>query len=87
MTTSKEVFRQVLLSRPITPYVKWMQHADGYKEDVFWIDNKLAKIGKKVKDEDGVIWTIKDVYNAKEFEDIEQQRATWKRFAEVLDGH
>jgi len=78
-TTSKEVLRQVLLRKPSA--------SGGYNEDVFWIDNKLARVGKKVLGEDGAIWQIIETYNALEFEDIEKQRAAWKSFAEVLDGH
>ena len=44
MTTTKvrgEILRQVLLERPVE---------GGVKRDVFWIDNKLARVGKRVVD-------------------------------------
>lgn len=78
-TTSKEVLRQVLLRKP--------SESGGYNEDVFWIDNKLAKVGKKVVGEDGVVWQIAELYGAREFSDLEIQRGTWKRFADILEDH
>jgi hypothetical protein len=73
-----EMFRQVLLSRPIE---------NGRKDEVCWIDNDIAKVGKRVRTEDGIEWTIVATYNAKHFADVDSLRSTWKRFAEVLDGH
>lgn len=78
MTTVKDrgdMLRQVLLRRP-------SEH--GYYEEVFWIDNAVAKAGKRVRDDDGLIWTIVEIYSARHFEDVDKLRAAWKRFAEVL---
>ena len=77
MTTTKDLLRQVLLRRP--------SESGGHYEDVFWIDNRWARLGTKVKDEDGVVWQIAELYNVREFIDMEKQRAAWKRFSEVLE--
>lgn len=77
MTTvksSSQMMRQVLLR-------------SGTKEDVFWIRNEVARVGKKVVDEDGVVWTVTEAYNARPFEDVDRQIRTWAEFAETLDGH
>ena len=80
MTTTKtrEIVRQVLLRRPCD---------NGYREDVYWIRNDLAKLNKRVKDEDGKIWTVAEVYSARPCEDLDAWREAWKKFADVLDGH
>lgn len=72
------MLRQVLLRKP---------SLNGYKEDVFWIDNELAIKGKRVQNEAKEIWTVVVLYNAKPFDDIENQIAAWAKFAAVLDGH
>jgi hypothetical protein len=59
----------------------------GTKEDVFWIRNEVARVGKRVVDEDGVVWTVAEAYNARPFKDVDRQIRTWAEFAETLDGH
>jgi hypothetical protein len=73
-----QMLRQVLLRRPVD---------NGHAEDVFWIDNTLARVGKRLRDDDGVVWTVIDTYTARPFDDLEAQRDAWKRWAEILDGH
>jgi hypothetical protein len=58
----------------------------GSKHDVFWIRNEVAKVGKKVVDEDGVVWTVAEAYNARPFKDVDLQIRVWAEFAETLDG-
>ena len=71
-----ENLRQVLLRRPSD---------GGHFEDVFWIQVSLAKVGKRLlSEDDGHVWTVVELYNVRAFEDVEQQRQTWKRFSEVL---
>lgn len=72
-----EIYRQCELKRP---------SETGQYTDVFWIDNKLAKLNKRVIDDDGNIWTITALYNARAFKDVEETIKLWKRFKEVLDG-
>lgn len=82
MTTTKskgELLRQVLLRRQL--------HDTGYTEDVFWIQNAMAKVGKRVRDEDGVVWRVQEIYNTKTFHDVDILRDTWKQFFDALDGH
>ena len=84
-----ELLRQVLLTRRVPHYVDGLGGElahESERRDVFWIDAELAKVGKRVRDEDGRVWTVAEVYNAKPFTDIEKQRAAWKRWAEVLGG-
>lgn len=79
---------QVLLQRASGP-------ARGIKQDVFWIDARFAKKGRYVRDlelEEGPYglkpadstWLVAEVYNTKDFADVDKQRAVWKRWAEVL---
>jgi|HubBroStandDraft_5_1064220.scaffolds.fasta_scaffold233804_1 hypothetical protein len=77
-TKSKTILRQVLLRRKTD---------SGTQEDVFWIANELAKINNRVQDEDGIIWTVAEIYNAKSYDNIEEIYKAWKRWADVLDGH
>ncbi len=72
------MLRQVLLRRP---------SERGNYEEVFWIANELARKGKHVRDEDGHIWEIVETYSAKSFDDVDAQRAAWKRWSDVLEGH
>lgn len=74
--TKGEMLRQVLLRRQL--------HDAGYSEDVFWIQNELAVVGKRVRDEEGIVWRVQEVYNAKPFSDVDKLRAAWKRWADVL---
>lgn len=77
MTTVKastQMMRQVLLR-------------SGSKQDVFWIRNEVARVGKKVVDDDGIVWTVVEAYNARPFEDVDRQIRVWAEFAETLDGH
>lgn len=61
----------------------------GHVNDVRWIDNKIARHGKRVRCEDGKIWKIIAMYNAKPFEDVDKLRDAWKQWELVLDrgGH
>lgn len=75
MTTTKpkaQMLRQVLLR-------------SGTKQDVFWIRNEIAKAGKRVVDDNGVVWTVIETYNARPFEDVDRQIRTWAESAETLD--
>lgn len=74
-----KMLRQVLLRRP--------RGESGYMDDVVWIDDELAHKGKRVQDEDGIVWVVKETYNAKPFEDVDKQREVWKRFSDILRGH
>lgn len=73
MTTTKsktKMMRQVKLVREGKP-----------GEDVFWIDNDVAKVGRRVVDEAGVVWTVVETYNARPFEDVDRQIRTRAEFA------
>jgi hypothetical protein len=70
------MLRQCKLSRP---------SARGRYEDVFWIDNSLAVKGKKVVDEEGVVWIVEALYTAKEHADVDKTHDQWREFAHVLD--
>ena len=79
MTTPKaksKMMRQVKLVRECRP-----------GEDVFWIDNDLAKIGKRVVDGAGVVWRVAETYNARPFIDVDRQIEVWAEFAKTLGGH
>ena len=70
---------QVKLGMPIT-----INGQSGWGQDVFWIDSQLAKVGKRVKDDEHNVWTVLEVYGTRAFIEIDKQRAAWKRWAEVL---
>ena len=72
--TPSKMMRQVKLVREDRP-----------AEDVYWIDNELAKVGKRVVDGAGVIWRVAEIYNARPFADVEQQIETWAEFAKTLE--
>jgi hypothetical protein len=72
------MMRQVKLQRRSTT---------GLKEDVFWIDNELAKPGKRVIDTDGIVWIVAEVYNAKPSKELDIEYEAWREFARTLDGH
>lgn len=74
--TASKMLRQVKLVREGRP-----------GEDVFWIDNDLAKVGKRVVDAGGVVWRVVETYNARPFTDIDRQIETWAEFAKTLGGH
>lgn len=74
---------QVILTRPSESRLE-AGFVNSECKDVVWIDFELAKPGKRVRDEDGRIWTVDRVYGTREFADIEKQHAAWKRWAEVL---
>ena len=79
MTTTKaksRMLRQVKLVREERP-----------GEDVFWIDNDLAQVGKRVVDEAGVVWKIAEIYNARPFADVDRQIEVWSEFAKTLGDH
>lgn len=79
MTTTKakpKMMRQVKLVREDRP-----------GEDVFWIDNDLAKVGKRVVDEADVVWRVAETYNARPFADVDRQIEVWAEFTKTLGGH
>ena len=79
MTTTKtpsKMMRQVKLVREDKP-----------GEDVFWIDNDLARVGKRVVDQAGVVWRVAETYNARPFADVDRQIEVWAEFAKTLGGH
>lgn len=79
MTATKskpKLMRQVKLVREDQP-----------REDVYWISNELAKVGKRVVDEAGVVWRVAETYNVRPFADVEQQIEVWAEFAKTLGGH
>jgi len=63
-------YRQVLL---------WRATDAGYTQDVAWIRNDLARVGKVVRDESGTVWIVKELYGIQKF------GADLRRFAKVLD--
>lgn len=73
-----ETLRQVLLRRP---------SPNGHYEEIFWIANDLARTGKRLRDDDNYVWEVIAIYGAKEFDDVDAQRAAWKRWRDVLEGH
>jgi hypothetical protein len=79
----QRMMRQVQLSRP-GPY-RLEQGLGSELKDVAWIDNALAVPDKRVRDEDGNVWTVEKVYGAKLFADVDKQREAWKRWSDVLD--
>ncbi len=79
-TADTKMLRQVLL-REFKP------EDQPRKQDVFWIENEFAKVGKKLKDDDGIVWVVVETYNAKLFKDVDKQREAWKRWADVLGDH
>lgn len=79
MTTTKpkaKMLRQVKLVREDQP-----------REDVYWIPNELAKVGKRVVDEKDVVWRVAEAYNARPFADVERQIEVWSEFAKTLGDH
>ena len=78
-TKSDIVLRQVLMRR---------DSGDGVAlEDVYWIFNELAKVGKHVVDDNGAEWTIIETYGAKKFDDVDKQRDAWKIWHDKLKDH
>ena len=74
--SKSKLMRQVKLVREDQP-----------REDVYWISNELAKVGKRVVDEAGVVWRVTEAYNARPFTDVERQIAVWSEFAKTLGDH
>ncbi len=54
---------------------------------MFWINNELAKVGKRVVDGAGIIWRVAETYNARPFADVDRQIEVWAEFAKTLGGH
>lgn len=78
MTTTKAnktLLRQVLLVED-----------GGSRQDVFWIDNAVARKGARVVDEAGKRWRVAEVYNVRSFEDVDRQIRVWSDFAKTLEG-
>lgn len=69
--------RQVTLRRDNNMY---------YQEDVCWIDDRLARVGKLVRDEEGRHWKVWELHGVKQSDDLEREYRTWRSFREVLDG-
>lgn len=67
-------YRQVLL---------WRATDAGYTEDVAWIRNDLAKVGKVVRDEADVVWLVKELYGVQKVG--ADWHSGWRKFARVLD--
>ncbi len=59
----------------------------GHIEDVFWIDNALAKKGKRVVDDEGIVWIVAEVYTAKPSKELDIEYEAWREFARKLEGH
>lgn len=78
------MLRQVLLSRPRRP-----SHSDGTDgfgvyQDVFWIDSALARKGKKVIDEEGLVWTVEETYGVKDMQYLVKQSKVVRDLEEKL---
>lgn len=67
---------QVKLTQDIT---------NGQRENVCWIEGRLARCGKFVRDEDGQLWTVSEVYGSTQVNDLIIQHRAWRDFAEVLE--
>lgn len=74
----KAWLRQVTLRRPIGA-------SGSYGEDVFWIKEEFAKAGKRLVDEDGIIWTVKEVHGRSAVDDLDKRYAAWRRWRDVLE--
>lgn len=70
------MLRQVKLHRPVE---------GGVAEDICWIDNTVAKAGRRVMDEDGVIWTVVEIYGARAFSKVDLTARVAREFAKTLD--
>ncbi len=70
------ILRQVMLVRP---------SEIGEYQDVCWIRNELARVGKRVQDENGVVWTVRELYNSKERDDVLVIANTARNYAEIVD--
>lgn len=72
-----DMLRQVLLRREV----------DGRAfEDVYWIRLSLAQVGKRVKDRQGKIYTVKEIYGARPGTDLDMMLQTHRDFERVLDS-
>lgn len=77
----KRWLRQVTLSRPTGRH----DGENRVAEDVFWIQEEFAKVGKHVMDEDGLIWNVKEVYGRSAVDDLDKRYAAWRRWRDVLE--
>ncbi len=77
-TKTKEQLRQVLMRRPTDA---------GHVDEVYWIRCDLAKSGRRVRDSDGTVWSIMEIYNTKTVADLEELYSAWKRWEDVLSSH
>ena len=69
--------RQVKLTRPVE---------GGHAEEVCWIANTVARLNHKVKDEDGVVWTVSELYGALPSDTLGVRHSVARAFGDVLDG-
>ena len=58
---------------------------DGVREEVCWIENRFARCGKLVRNEDGEVWVVAEVYSSKQVNDLIIAHRAWRDFAEVLE--
>jgi hypothetical protein len=78
--SDRTLLRQVLLRRPIGH-----RGENAHKEDVAWIDNRFARVGKRLVDEDGIIWTVIETYSVSAPDDLDRRHAAWRRWRDVLE--
>jgi hypothetical protein len=67
--------RQVTLTRP---------SQDGQLFEVCWIDDSLAKVGRRILGDDEIIWKVSEIYGTRDSTEVEKQYLSWKQFDEVL---
>jgi hypothetical protein len=72
---SADNYKQVVVVRPT-------EH--GSLVDVWWIDSTLARVGKRVRDEDKRVWTIAEVHGTRPRQSVEAWNEAGRRFQEVL---
>jgi predicted flap endonuclease-1-like 5' DNA nuclease len=71
-------YRQVALQQVIP---------GGFRQDVAWIDADLAMKGRLVRDDDGEIWTVAEVYGARPADVVHAWYTVHKQFRDVLEDH
>jgi hypothetical protein len=65
----------------------------GHYELVCWIDNGLARVGKRLYlDDDGLddrhahVWVVDELYGTREAKDMNREHGQWRQFWEKLGG-